>query len=328
MKQLSRYSYANTRVRAMISKILDEEFFTRAASVSMDGFIEMLRKTSYVEVLKRLGENFRPEDFENECRNKDREIIRKIAKFYSSKNERNLISFLDERYTVEELKSALRLWRRKIRGEDVQIYGMFSSLFSAKEIDDVIKILEGSPYSEAVRKARENYLKLDSLFPVEVSIDTEYFEKLRSSIEKLSVYDSSIAKKIIGAQIDRENLSWLGRIHLYYQGRIPAQIPGFIPGGSYISIEELNQAFGSLPEAIKRIKIPQGYREIVDLVPHNLEEMDRLLEGIIIQIIKKAFVEKPFSIGIPVGYVFLKLAETKRIISIFTMKYFVVSVYQ
>lgn len=328
MRQLSRYAYANTRIRAMISRILDEEFFARVASVSMDGFIEILGKTSYAEVLKRLGENFRPEDFENECRSKDREIIRKIAKFYYSKNERELIFSLDERYTVEELKNALRLWRRKIKGEDVEIHGRFSGIFSAKGIDDVIKILKGSPYSEAVRKARENYLKLDSLFPVEVSIDTEYFKKLGDSIKKLSVYDRTIAKKIIGAQIDRENLSWLGRIHLYYQGRIPAQIPGFIPGGSYISIEELNQVSGSLPEAIQRIKIPQVYRELVAFVPHNLEEMDRLLEGIIMQIIKKVFVEKPFSIGIPVGYVFLKLAETKRIISIITMKYFAVSVYQ
>ena len=40
------------------------------------------------------------------------------------------------------------------------------------------------------------------------------------------------------------------------------------------------------------------------------------------------FIEKPFSIGIPIGYIFLKLTETKRITEIFTMKYFTTVVYQ
>ncbi len=329
MKQLSRYAYANTRIRAMISKLLDEGFFARAASANLSVFVEMLGKTWYAEVLKRFDKSVNPKDFEIECRNRDREIIRKIAKFYLSRNEKQLILLLDERYTVEELKTALRLWRRKIKGEDLQITGRFLSLSSAKTIDDVVEILEGSGYGKAVKNARENYLKHDWLFPVEISIDTEYFEKLGNLVEKLSPYDRSIARKIIGAEIDRENLSWLGRIHLYYQERVPPEIQGFIPGGSHISIEELRRMSVSISEvAIQKTKIPPMYREIIGLIPHNLVEMDRLLEGIISQTIRKAFIEKPFSIGIPVGYVFLKLRETKRIISTFMTKYFVASVYQ
>lgn len=44
MKQLSRYAYANTRIKARISGLLDEGFFTRAVSVDFAGFIEMLGK--------------------------------------------------------------------------------------------------------------------------------------------------------------------------------------------------------------------------------------------------------------------------------------------
>lgn len=76
------------------------------------------------------------------------------------------------------------------------------------------------------------------------------------------------------------------------------------------------------------MKIPQVYRRVIGLVPNNLAEMDRLLEAIILQLIKRAFIEKPFSIGIPIGYIFLKLTETKRITEIFTMKYFTTVVYQ
>lgn len=327
MKQLSRYAYANTRIKVRISGLLDEGFFTRAVSVDFAGFIEMLGKTGYAEIFKP-GEHIKPEDFENRLRDKDREIIKKIARFYSSRNEKNLILLLDERYKVEELKTALRIWKRRIKGEDIEIPGVFSSLSSAETIDDVVKILEGSGYSDAVEKAREDYLKTGSLFPVEVRIDTEYFEKLNKHIEKLSRFDRDIAKKIIGAEIDRENLLWLGRIHLYYQGKVPSDVSGFIPGGSYIPVEELKRASLNVSESIQRMKIPQVYRRVIGLVPNNLAEMDRLLEAIILQLIKRAFIEKPFSIGIPIGYIFLKLTETKRITEIFTMKYFTTVVYQ
>lgn len=95
------------------------------------------------------------------------------------------------------MKTALRIWKRRIKGEDIEIPGAFSSLSSAETIDDVVKILEGSGYSDAVEKAREDYLKTGSLFPVEVRIDTEYFEKLNKHIEKLSRFDRDIAKRLL-----------------------------------------------------------------------------------------------------------------------------------
>ncbi len=327
MKQISRYAYGNTRIRAMISKLLNEDFFARAETTNLAGFIEILRKTPYENILETVGENIKPEDFELECRHNDREILKKIAKFYLSRNEKKLILLLDERYTVEELKSSLRLWRKKSKiNHPVEISGNFSSLSSAKTMDDVINILAALDYSAALRKVRDDYLKLDSLFPVEIAIDTYYFEKLNTAIKDLNRLDKSIAKKIIGAEIDRENLLWLGRIQLYYKEQISGDIPGFIPGGCYISIEKLKQIFNNL-ESMKTIKIPQQYQPIINLIPVNLEKMDELLKGIILQQIRKSFVESPFSIAVPLGYAFLKTAETKRIVSTFTLKYLSAVIY-
>ncbi|MCM8789138.1 MAG: V-type ATPase subunit, partial [Candidatus Omnitrophica bacterium] len=179
----------------------------------------------------------------------------------------------------------------------------------------------------AIIKAKEAFEKTDSLYPIEISIDRQYFEKLQKAIEKLSATDKLIATNIIGAEIDRENLLWLARIRLYYPDRVPIELSGFIPGGAHLSENDFKKLMKqNMP--LTDLRIPFQYLEIIEKLPEKLSEIDSILEGIIMQQIKKALVQIPFSIGIPLGYIFLKLRETRRIISIFMSKYLSTKIYQ
>ncbi len=320
MRQISRYAYPNTRIRSMFSELLDEDFFSRLSGTDFNGFLDILEKTEYADLIKG-RESITPEEFEVSCIKADREKIKKISSFFLSKNEKRIILLLDERYMVEQLKFALRLWKRKQQSFQSQYRGEFSHIFNAKTIDEVQDLLEESGYASAVGNAKEMYEKTGSLYMVEVLIDRQYFEKLQDAIGRLSSTDRIIARNIIGAEIDRENLLWLGRILLYYSGKIPSEMAGFIPGGATLSEKDLRKLMSQSMTSSVELKLPQRYLEIIEKLPENLADIDRILEGIIIHQIKKALVEKPFSIGIPLGYIFLKLRETRRLVSVFVSKY-------
>lgn len=326
MKQISRYAYANTRIRAMVSKLLDEEFFIRAETLNLQSFIELLEKTYYGDIIKKFDRQLKIEDFEIMCINKDRQLLKKIFNILWSKNEKHLIFLLDEKYRIEQLKFVLRLWKKN-QGTDIpEMTGEFSMLLKAKSIDDIIDLIDDKEYKEAIKNSKDAFLSSNCLYPVEVSIDRKYFEKLLKAIERLSSADRVIARRIIGAQIDRENLMWLGRIKLYYEGKIPEEFSGFIPGGT-LSEKHLKMLL-SQSFSEQYTGIPRQYVDIVAGLPEKLSEIDSVLEGIIMHEVKKAFVEGLFTIGVPVGYIFLKLRETKKVISFLAKKYYATFVYQ
>jgi len=326
MRQISRYVYSNTRIRAMLSRLLDEEFFIRAETSDFQSFIELLKRTCYGGISRKFDKQLKIEDFEMMCLNQDRQVLKKIFNILWSKSGKHLISLLDEKYRVEQLKTVLRLWKKKQSTGLPEMVGEFSNLLKAKSIDDIIGMIEDKEYSEAIESSREAFLKSNYLYPVEVSIDRKYFEKLLKASEQLSSADRTVAKKIIGAQIDRENLLWLGRIKLYYEGKIPEEFSGFIPGGT---ISEKNlKLLVSQGSSAKYTGVPKQYLDIITDLPEKLSEMDKAFEDIILHQVKKVFVENPFTIGIPLGYIFLKLRETKRIISLLVKKYYSTLVYQ
>ncbi|MCX7705383.1 MAG: V-type ATPase subunit [bacterium] len=327
MRHISRYAYPNTRIRAMISGLLGEDFFTRVSGLDFNSFLDALEKTAYSDIIKN-RQTLTPEEFEVSCISYDREKLKKISSFFLSRNEKHLIFVLDERYTIEQIKYVLRLWKKRQQPFHPASAGEFSSVLKAETIEDVIKILEDSEYALAIEKAKDYFKKSGWLYPVEISIDRQYFEKLQAAIEKLSFSDRIVAKNILGAEIDRENLLWLGRIRLYYLGKEPADFFGFFPGGARLSEKELKRLMNEERFRVEGLKLPGYYENIIEKLPERLLEIDNILEGIIIHQIKKALIERPFTIGIPLGYIFLKLRETRRLIGIFVSKYFAMKLYQ
>ncbi|MCM8815699.1 MAG: V-type ATPase subunit [Candidatus Omnitrophica bacterium] len=324
MRQISRYAYPNTRIRAALSELLDEDFFSRASGMDFYAFLDALEKTTYANIIKN-RDTITPEEFELSCTEYNRKNIRKLASFFRSKNEKQVILLLEQRYSIEQLKFFLRLWNKK-----QQFYGSageFSEILKARTIDDIIELLKDTGYSYAIERAKEKFEKTGSLYPIEISIDREYFLRLQEAINKLSSTDMYIAKNIIGAEIDRENLLWLARIKLYYPETVPVELSGFIPGGAHLSENDFKKLMKQNMSA-DELRMPAQYVEIIEKLPGKLTEIDRILEDIIINHIRKTLVQKPFSVGIPLGYIFLKLKETRRVISIFISKYLSSKIYQ
>jgi len=327
MKQISRYSYPNTRIRAMLSTLLDEEFFVRAQRAGFQEFIGMLDKTLYGGIIQKVRNGISPENFELACRDFDSQSIKKISAFFTGKNEKQLILSLAERYWFDRLKFALRMWFKKQMPEGENLTEEFSSILTAKTIDDVIKTIQNKEYARTIEEAKDNFEKTGSLYVVEMSLDRQYFLKLQNAVEHLSETDKKITRTIIGAEIDRENLSWLARIRLYYAGKLDLEKVYFIPGGQHFSEKNLKDLMKQ-DSSQRFFNIPAQYLELIETLPEKISEMDSMLESIIIQEIRKALISNPFTAGIPLGYIFLKQRETKRIISLFVSKYFETRTYQ
>ncbi|HOL66520.1 MAG TPA: V-type ATPase subunit, partial [bacterium] len=115
MRQLARYAFANARVRALLSQLLDEAAWRRLLEArDLQEVLSLLQSTPYGRILASFtGVKEELVGLERTLKRQDIALHRKLARSVSGEKEKSLILLLCQRYEVEELKTALRLWHGK-----------------------------------------------------------------------------------------------------------------------------------------------------------------------------------------------------------------------
>ena len=215
MKSLARYAAANAVTRTMLSELLtgaDLENLARAESLHAAWLA--LRKTSYGQWI--------PEDHPEEVMGVER-ILREVtaARFKRSAHTlrgkpREVSTSLLARWELDNLQFALRLWHAKDTG--LQAYLTFPSfvndiaiydIVEAETVEEIALILRNTPYFEAVSQSVKVYRDRRSVFFVEIALERDYYRRLLGAIDELGGNDATQAERIVSAEIDLINLSWL-----------------------------------------------------------------------------------------------------------------------
>lgn len=331
MTQLGKYSYSNAKIRAMLSFLLrPEQWDQMSKTEDADGFIAALSHTVYGKILEQAGRAITEDDMlERVLSEYDIALFRKVVQSLVSKEEKELVFMILERYEIEQLKVVLRIWHKKaavnlgdfIIAEKIRYDIKYSQIAAAQNFEEIILLLEDTPYRKSLIMAREKYKSSGSLFSVEVLLDRDYYERLMKTVDSLSVADRRAAGMILGAEIDIENINWLIKASTYYSMGAGEAAEWILPGGSKMkreTIQRLYQTEGL--EGIITVVAGAHYPQLKDMMEENALFLENFLYQALDKQVRRVLAGFPFSIGVVLGYLILKRRETKNLISLFYAK--------
>ena len=330
MSQLAKYAYANAKIRAMLSRLLDERLFeSLLASNGIEEAIGLLKKTPYAPVFEQAEKDgFAIHGIEEGLTRFDEDIFRKVAGILLPA-EKDLIFLLLEKYEIEAVKTCLRLWYRKAKVDPAEYLPAkpivhpidYRRLLAAKDIEEFIVLLSETPYFKPLARGREKFKEKSSLFYLEVSLDIDYYARIIQAVSRFSPSDKNVALKILGIEIDIENINWLIRLRTYYDIPLGDMLDWIIPGGAKIDKDSVRKAYN--PDGIGTIiaSVASGpYAAIKELIGQNTSLMENFLYQVLLREVRRALSGFPFSIGMVLGYLTLKRRETRNVISILNAK--------
>ena len=342
-ERLKKYAFINAKLRARISKILGEDFFEQLIKAkSLHEALKILHNTAFQmleEVYSSTGD-LKLAEFE--LYKKEVDTYKDIEKFVTA-STREMVMGLTRKYEIENLKAALRLWfDRVIRGRNIEAYTGYlyrdklhydlhvDQIINVDSIDAIVEILSKTPYATIIK---ENSAQLDSskqLFPIEIALDRFFYGQLYEKAKKLDSMDFTIVKRMIGVEIDMENISWLVRFRDFYKMSMEESLSNIIPRGNYFDKKALEQIFSSEdPTEMLKVFVSKKYPSLAAILgmqssgsESKLVFLNKLLDQIILYEVKKMKGGNPFSIGIVMAYFVLKKNEIQKIMTILNAKYY------
>lgn len=231
------YSGINTKVKAMSSKLINKDDYTKIVSYETvaDLIIFLKNHPGYLNIFERYNEK------EVHREEAERLFINGLyldyAKLYRFGNEeqRLALKLVFFRYEVNVIKACIRLIYNKEDAYDLSLFHPFFSkhsqinvtaLSSSHSMEEYVQNLKGTQYFNMFEKmlAKGNATSFD----YEMQLDVYFFTKSWRLKEKM--LDGENRKSFttrIGTEIDMNNIMWIYRSKLMYD-RGPAEIFAYL----------------------------------------------------------------------------------------------------
>lgn len=331
MLDLTKYSFANAKIRAMLSYLIEPDYLKRIVE-SHDVYeaLDILKNTSYKDIVEKTNrDDLSLARLEKAFALNDLRIYRKIYAMLPMNTEKNFIFLMMQRFEIDELKFALRVWHKKTEvnlddyflGERVAFDIDFKKILSSQNIEEIILLLDETPYKYPLLKAKDKFKERNSTFNLESALDADYYQRLAFACDKFSLYDKKVSRKILGIEIDIENINSLIHLRKYYSLGMAEMMDVVIPGGGKIDKSSVRSFYTTdgLAKIVEGIALGQ-YAKVKELAESNIYFIENFLYEILLREVRKVLAGFPFTIGAIIGYLILKRRETKNIISLIYAK--------
>lgn len=332
--KLATYGYINAKLRTRLSTMLeDPELLALLRAETTSEILRLLENTEYYTAAAAFADT-------GDLRLAEAMLFETEVGFFSDIGEQlkgepgEFITALVSRYEVETLKRAVRLWfERHIKGREIEneadyLYRGFPRLGveeipEAQSLAEIAGVLSQTPYGAIIAEAAETDVTQLGLFPVETSLDRHFFSRLTGSLNDLSKSDREAARKLIGVEIDLENLERIVRFKDLYGFPQERLLDYIIPQGAALRSRDLS---GDSGEIIKSY-VSGHYAGLAPLVESlgrekhsNLVLLEAVLNEVLSMEVKRVLLGYPFTLGIVLAYFFLKRREVRRIVLILNAK--------
>jgi V/A-type H+-transporting ATPase subunit C len=341
---LQKYAFINAKLRARISKILSDEILQEMARArTLTEAVQILRGTDYVVVESIYHQTGDIKMAEMELRRTEANLYLELESLTKGEVQA-IVHALADRFEIENLKNALRLWfDAHVRGRRIDSAVGYlirdrihhdlnlDGVVNAATLEEACAALEGTPYAALVSGKAAEVLAGQSLFPIEISLDHFFYRRLLAAVEGLQSRDRAIARRMIGAEIDIQNINWLARFKSLYKLPLQQALELAIPSGINLSPEQVAEAYSSdNPSAVVSSLVRTKYSALsAILTPKEYAEasvrltmMERILSEILMYEVRHLLAGYPFTIGIILAYFVLKGSEIRRIMTILNAKFY------
>jgi vacuolar-type H+-ATPase subunit C/Vma6 len=318
---VSGYAAINARVRAMCSTMLTPQAWVRLCEATdLSALIGSLKDTVYGPYLTRVAE-------ENlTSRRAVYQIKGRMADAYVSVirlapvHTRPLLTQLYRHFEVDNLKAVLRGIVTGAPWDRVR-HVLFppgptllpaQAMVEAGSVEAAVEQLRGTPYYDTLSHAMKRYTAEQSLFPLEVALDLDYWRTLWSDVNRLPSQDRAQSLRIVGSLLDMNNLMWAIRYRVYHHLSEEEVINYTLPFGYWVRDEDIRAiaAGAEIPQVVARV-----YPDLTDVETllqeprSGLPELELQLQRHVAEQCRAAFSGYPFHIGVPLAYVVLNELE-------------------
>ncbi|MCI8599834.1 MAG: V-type ATPase subunit [Lachnospiraceae bacterium] len=326
MGGLMSYGAIATKIRAMESRLLDEEDYRRLAS--MENISQALTYLKRIPAYENLFRN----QSETHIQQVDLErllvgtLFHDFTKIYRfcDKRQKKFLDLYFARYEVRILKRSLRrIFNHGDRTGEVREQRSLVQKFSdihmeelaqAETIPQFLEALRGTGY----KKALSGLLQVDraTLFDYEMTLDLYYFSEMWKQKDKfLKGKDLELLTRSFGSQIDLLNMMWIYRAKKYYQ----------LPNASIFALV-IPISYRLRDSEIRDMVMAEGQHELDQVVQHTYYRKKFLnmtgddLEKFYSRFLKKIYMEErrknPYSIAAVTAYLYDKEEELDKLTTV------------
>jgi V/A-type H+-transporting ATPase subunit C len=182
----------------------------------------------------------------------------------------------------------------------------------ANSVAAAVERLRGTPYYDTLAHAMERYTAEQSLFPLEVALDLNYWREMWRDINRLANPDQGQAKRLVGSLIDVSNLMWAIRYRVYHHLAEEEIINYTLPFGYRVQDRDIRAiaAGAEIAPIVTRIYPELSEAGLLLQEPRGgLPELEKRLQQDLAGECRAAFLGYPFHIGIPLAYLLLTELE-------------------
>jgi len=339
--QLKTYGFINAKIRARLGKLLSQEQFTSLMKCSsIEEVIASLKTSEYEEHLNHYARTGDVRAVEFALFVHEIETVHGLLKHLTGASV-EFVRVLILRYEVDLVKNALRFWfDRNIRGRTTEgnayIYSErlvhdvdMDGIMNARDNDQLLEALEGTPYFEMVRRNIDMVRTDKNIFGLELELDSYFYKRLFEQIKKLSRTDRAVAERIIRVEVDLQNIDRIVRFVSFYGNETRSRYSVFLPGGSIDSTVLREAYIQTGAEEALSVLLSNSYTSYKAFTgEHHSNPYARLhlVEGLLRQILNdeldRLLRGYPFTIGTVIAYVFLKRREIETLIRVINSKYY------
>jgi V/A-type H+/Na+-transporting ATPase subunit C len=330
---VSGYAALHARIRVMFSTLLTpQELDNLCESADIPALVGLLEATPYGPYLSGLGEADRtPKRLVYQIKGKIIKAYESIIRSTTT-HTHSLLLHLFRRYEVDNLKAVLRSIVTGASWDRVQ-YVLFPlgpleslplrSLAESGSVEAAVALLHGTPYFDTLNYAMSRYTAEQSLFPLEVALDLNYWRNLWREVNKLRGLDHEKALRIIGMLMDMNNLMWAVRYRVFHNLSEEEIINYTLPFSYHVRDQDIRAiaAGADITQVVRRI-YPDMTRvsEIFQDPRNRLSEFELDLQRHIAKQCRSSFAGYPFHIGLPLAYLILCELEVQDLTALVEAK--------
>jgi V/A-type H+-transporting ATPase subunit C len=172
--------------------------------------------------------------------------------------------------------------------------------------------LRGTSYYITLMHAMKRYSAEQSLFPLEVALDLDYWRKLWDGVNSLPQRDHDNAMQIVGLLVDMNNFMWAIRYREHHHLTEEEIINYTLPFGRVVKDNDIRAiaAGANIAQVVMECFPELGQIDSALQQPNGaLSKLDIQLQRLVVNQCRAAFIGYPFHIGVPLAYLILNRME-------------------
>ena len=322
MGGVSEYASINSRVRVLYAGLLTPQVGAGLRDTTdLASLVTSLQNTAYSPYLRNIEDKgLTPKQVIYQIKNRIADAY--LTAIHSAPvNTRSLLVQLFRHYEIDNLKAVLRGIVTNSSWEQVQniLFPLGSlgilpaqQMLETGSVEAAIALIPQSPYYETLTHAMKRYSDEQSLFPLEVALDLNYWHKLWSGANQLPGEDRAEARRIIGPLVDMTNILWAIRYRVYYKLSEEEIVNYTLPFGYRVRDEDIRSiaAGGDIVRILERI-FPNlvNVESLLEDPTSGLPKLELQMQRQIAKQFRAVFTGYPFHIGLALAFPILSELE-------------------